>query len=423
MDTQTAVVRWGVACLAAIACTLFISTGAAQAAAAGPAAGKAFKAEGLVRIEPGISGSSGDMFPRCANFVPVEYYTRHAKTQMAAIRSQRALLAALDTAAKKLEKEGLKQTLYTGVDAAQALQKDLRVSPVADTFDVAVSLSGKDRAQVLAIVNGVLDAYVSQVMADKRQIDADRRRDLNRERDDLQRQLADLSKRLAMVRSEGKVITTAGKDGARSESAERLVILMHQEEEARSRLAEAKAAWDVLQVLVKAAAENVKERPAVISTIPAVTQALEADPVLVALRQEVMKIEIVVAGEGRPTDQASQANARVLLTNLANMKALLDRTRMETAERIALTLAATAKAQFDRAQAAATDLETRIAEARHDAVDAMNVACEYQAREAEFKRVQAMYSTVMDGLERMVINAVLSQPQIYIAQYAVVTEE
>jgi capsular exopolysaccharide synthesis family protein len=363
-----------------------------------------YTAEGVVEVEPGqnlppalAQGYSAE--------VPIPLFEPYVQAQVLAIGNPRVLDAAIEAL-------GDKQNLYRGLSPAYKLGKDLDVAHQINTQTIFVSLTGANREQVAAIVTEVLRQYTDQLKTERQQADADRQRDLRQERDDLRKQLDELGRKLASYRGESNLIVA---DERGSEQLARLTAIVRQLTDAQVVLAETNAAWSQFQELKKLADEQ-KDYTPVLMAFPEIMETMRRDPSITALGEQSSRLTQELRsmkqrfGEKHETVRRFETAAQAARNDY-------EAKQNEILGQLFQQQAATLKSRNDRARAAEAELQARVAEARAAAVDTAKLTSEYRTREEEYRRVQSLYNTVMDGLERMRITAALSRANVRVARW------
>ena len=363
-----------------------------------------YTAEGIIEVEPGQGQATGMIGIQQEPGVPVPLFEAYVQAQVQAIRNPRVLDAVIEQLKDK-------QQLYTGVNASHRLNLDLEVNHQVNTQTIVAGLSGPDKEQLAMIVYEILKQYTEQLRTDRSQIDADRQRDLRLERDDLRRQLDDLGRKLASYRGESNLIVA---DERGSEQLARLTVLVRQLSDTQVTLAETNAAWTQFQELKKVA-DEAKDYTPVILAFPEIMEWLRRDTAITAASEQAARIGQELQGMKQRFGEKHESVRRLAMAAQAT-KNDLEAKQTEVLGQLFQQVAATLKSKNDRAKAAEADLQARVAEARAAAVDNAKLTAEFRAREEEYRRVQSLYNTVMDGLERMRISAALSRPNVRIAR-------
>ncbi|HUU93343.1 MAG TPA: polysaccharide biosynthesis tyrosine autokinase [Phycisphaerae bacterium] len=362
-----------------------------------------YTAEGAIEVEPG-QAQAIDLTRGYQEAIDVRLFPQYVESQVRAILNPRVLTAAL---------EALKgqQTMYPGSTAyaAYELGEDLDVIHLVNTQHILVSLTGTDPAQVRDIVHEVLTEYIAQLKADRQQADADRQQELRAERDDLRRQLDELGRKLASYRDESAVIVADERGG---EQLATLNALARQLTVAQVELAAARADWTQFQEL-RRQAEETKDLSAVLMSFPAVMDTMRRDPTIVSLTQMSARYSQELEGLEQRFGPQHESVRRLKVSAQAIVNDL-EAKQSEVLSQLIQQQAAVLKNVYDSARNAEAELQTRVAEARAAALSAAKLTAEYRAREDEYRRVQTMLNTVLDGLERMRISAAIARPNIRI---------
>ncbi|MBE3068720.1 MAG: polysaccharide biosynthesis tyrosine autokinase [Planctomycetes bacterium] len=358
-----------------------------------------FTAEGVVEVEPGRAPTAA-LTGGYDEQIPVPLFDFYIKSQVLAIKNDRVLTAALQTL-------GAEQVMYVGPNASYRLGQDLEVTHIQRTQNIVVSLAGRDKQEVKKIVGEVLTQYIEQLRVDRAQADGDRQRELRLERDDLRKQLDDLGTRLAAFRDESSVIVSDERGG---EHLARLTALVQQLTRAQVELAQAGADWTQFQELRKQS-EDTKDLSPILMAFPEITEAMRADRSIVGLSdrassygQELQSLTQRF-GPQHETVKRLQVGAQAASNDL-------EAKQTEVIGQLFQQQASILKKRYDSARAGEAELQSRVAEARAAAVGAAKLTAEYRARSDEYRRVQELLYTVMDGLERMRISSALARPNV-----------
>jgi capsular exopolysaccharide synthesis family protein len=393
-----------------IACFVVIGLGGSGAIIAWWYLAPSYTASGGVEVEPG----QGQM-PTVLGFTeagaPAVQFELYVQSQVLAILNDRVLNAALE----KLKNE---QTTYVGASAAYSLGRDLQVSYIPNTQDINVSLRGRKKEQVQAIVREVLTAYTEQIKTDRADTDRERQQELRLERDDLRNQLNDLARKLASYREETSVVVTDERGG---EQMARLTTLARQHADMQLQLAEANSNWTQFQDLRRQAEEG-KDLTPVLMAFPEIMDALRRDPSVSSLNEQVSRaaqdIQILKQRFGDKHEMVVRAQ-----TNFQSAQNEVQTKQQEVLGQLFQQEAAVLKAKYERTRSAEAELLARVAEARQAAVASAKLTADYRAREEEYLRVQALLNTVTDGLERMRISSALARPNIRVKRWPVIPIE
>jgi len=362
-----------------------------------------YTSEGVIEVEPG-QGQAIDLTRGYQDVIDVRLFPQYIESQVRAILNPRVLTAALEVLKGQ-------QTMYPGVTAVAAyeLREDLQVVHIPDTQNIVVSLTGTDAAQVRDIVREVLNQYVERLRADRRQADADRQAELRAERDDLRGQLEGLAGDLARYRDESAVIVADERGG---EQVAALNALIRELTHAQVELAAARADWTQFQDL-RRQAEETKDLSAVLMTFPDLMDAMRRDPTIVSLTQTSARLNQELEGLEQRFGPQHESVRRLKVSSQATANDL-EAQQNEILSQLIQQQAAVLKNRYDSARAAEAELQDRVSEARAAALSAAKLTAEYRAREDEYRRVQDLLNTVLDGLERMRISAALARPNIRI---------
>ena len=362
-----------------------------------------YTAVGVVEVGPGQYQLPGLLGIPQESGVPLPLFNAYVDAQVLAICNPRVL----DTVIGQLKG---KQHLFREPNASQELGLALEVNHQLGTQTIFVSLSGSDREQVQMIVAEILKQYTEQLRADQAQIDADRQLELRVARDDLRKQLDDLRRRLSSFRGEANLIT-ASEQG--SEQLIRLTGLVQRLSDAEVTLAETNADWNQFQE-VKKLGDEAKDYTPLMLAFPEIMEALRTDPTIAALGEQASRLKRELAGMKQREEKDDAVRRAETAAQVA--KNDCEAKQNEVLGQLFQQLAATLKRKHDRARAAEAELRARVAEARAAAVDNAQRTAEFRDREAEYQRVQSLYNTVMDGMERMRITAALSRLNVRIVR-------
>ena len=360
-----------------------------------------YTAEGVIEIEPG-QAQTLDLTRGYQDQIPVQLFQPYVESQARAILSPRALAAAL---------EALKgaQTLYPGPipNATYALGEDLQVMHIVNTQNIVVTLKGTDARQVRDIVREVLKQYIDQLKADRQQADADRQQELRAERDDLRRQLDELGRKLASYRDESAVIVADERGG---EYVAALNALVRQLTVSQVELAAARADWTQFQELRKQS-EETKDLSAVLMAFPEVMEAMRRDPTITPLATTSARLNQELGSLEQRFGPQHETVRRIKVMAQASANDL-EAKQNETLGQLIQQQAAVLKNRYDSTRGSEAELQTRVSEARAAALSAAKLTAEYRSREDEYRRVQTLLNTVLDGLERLRIGSALARPNV-----------
>ena len=360
-----------------------------------------YTAEGVIEIEPG-QAQTLDLTRGYGDQIPVQLFQPYVESQVRAIRSPRALAAALEAL------QGV-QTLYPGPTpyATYALGEDLQVMHLVNTQNIVVTLKGPDARQVRDIVREVLKQYIEQLKADRQQADADRQGELRAERDDLRRQLDELGRKLASYRDESAVIVADERGG---EHIAALNALVRQLTVSQVELAAARADWTQFQELRKQS-EETKDLSAVLMAFPEVMEAMRRDPTIAPLATTSARLNQELGSLEQRFGPQHETVRRIKVMAQASANDLEAR-QNETLSQLIQQQSAVLKNQYDSARGREAEIQTRVSEARAAALSAAKLTAEYRTREDEYRRVQTLLNTVLDGLERLRIGSALARPNV-----------
>lgn len=172
-----------------IACFVVLGLGGTGGLIAWRVLAPFYTAEGVIEVEPGQGGSIAG-FQGGMPTVPIQLFDEYMAAQAMAI----GRYTVLDAALQKLD---TKQTMFAGQDAAFRLGKEIRVAYIPRTQNISVALTGRNRDEVSAIVQAVLEEYTSNLEADRKQTEAKRQSDLRDESGQLEDELQELGRQLA----------------------------------------------------------------------------------------------------------------------------------------------------------------------------------------------------------------------------------
>ena len=362
-----------------------------------------YAAEGVIEVEPGQAATTA-LTGGYEEQIPVPLFDFYIKSQVLAVKNDRVLSEALKVL-------GDEQVVYAGANASYRLGEDLEVTHIQRTQNILVSLPGREREQIQKIVREVLNQYIGQLRTDRAQADADRQRELRLERDDLRKQLDDLGTRLAAYREESSVIVADERGG---EQLARLTALVQQLTRTQVDLAQTGADWNQFQELRKQS-EDTKDLSPVLMAFPEIMAAVRADRSILALneRSAGYSQDLLTLTQRFGPQHEAVRRLQVAAQAAAND---LEAKQNEVVGQLFQQQASVLKKQYDSARAAEAELQSRVAEARAAAVGAAKLSAEYRARAEEYRRVQELLNTVMDGLERMRISSALARPNIRIVR-------
>jgi capsular exopolysaccharide synthesis family protein len=389
-----------------IACFVIVGLGGTAGIVAWYYYAPTYTASGLIEVEPGQAQQNAVLGPVSQDIIDVRIFTQYVQAQVSAVENPRILLAALDAL-------GPKQTMFSGLGAVEELAEELNVTQIVDTPLIQVSLGGRNREQVQAVVNEVLTQYISQYKATRAQMDADRQQGLREKRDELKRQLDDLGRKLTAYRDEASVIVSDERGG---EHMARLAGLVREEGRVLIELAEAASDWEQFQQLRKASEESGDLSP-IMMAFPAIMEAMRSDRSLASMKEQRARLSQDLASLQQRLGPNHDSVKR-LATAAQAAKNDLDARQSEILGQLFQQQAATLKSTYDRARAREAELRDAVAEARAAAVAAAKLAAEYRARETEYNNLQELLATVNDGLQRMSIATALAEANIRIAQAA-----
>jgi len=387
-----------------LACFVVLGLGGAGAVITWRYVAPLYTATSYIAVEPGEGGRGGEIAPVYSEQVPFQLYTQYVMRQVMAIQSDRVLAAAL-------ENLGPNQTMFRGPDAAYRLGQELVVQRLAESENIAISLTGTDATQVRDIVREVAQRYIANVEDQRKAVDAARQGDLRTERDDLRRDRDRVASELTELRRQADAVVL---DERNSEEIVRLSTLARQLVDVQFELAGARGAWLQFQELQKEAQDKKDLRP-VLLAFPEMMQGLRQDPRVLALSQQVARMSQELDGlKGRfgERHEAVRRSQPALQTAQNDLEAQQNAVLVELVQQQAAVL----QYNYNRARESEAELLDKVAEARSVAIRLSQRAAEYRQREDEFRRLQDLLQTVSDGLYRMRIAAALAQPNIVIAQ-------
>jgi len=387
-----------------LACFVVLGLGGAGAIVTWRYVAPLYTATAYIAVEPGQGGRPGEIAPLYSEQVPIQLYTQYVMRQVMAIQSERVLAAAL-------ENLGPNQTMFRGPDAAYRLGEKIVVQHLAESENIAISLTGMDATQVRDIVQEVAKQYIANVEDQRKAVDAVRQGDLQTERDDLRRDRDRIANELTELRRQSDAVVL---DERGSEEMARLATLARQLVDVQFELAGARSAWLQFQELQKEAQDKKDLRP-VLLAFPEMMQGLRQDPRVLALSQQVARYSQELEGlKGRfgERHEAVRRSQVVFQTAQNDLETQQNAVLVELVQQQAAVL----QYNYNRAREAEAELLDKVAEARSAAIRLSQRAAEYRQREDEFRRLQDLLQTVSDGLYRMRIAAALARPQIQIVQ-------
>jgi capsular exopolysaccharide synthesis family protein len=364
-----------------------------------------YEAQGIINIVPYQGERAGPFGAGPEQIIPIPVYEHHMTSQVFIIKSDTVLNMAL----KALEGQ---QTMFRGAQAVQKMAEELDVAYLPRSQNMGVRLQGRDPSEVQRIVRAVLDAYIAFTSAQTTQAEADRQRDLRAERDDLSQQAADLSRRMAAYVRDSNAVVLTDRGG---EEMNRLIAMMGQLIAAQARTVDAKSRWDQFQQLIQQATEQ-QNQVAVMMAFPEVGQELQRNPTVDTLTNQVaalaQQIEALRQRLGT-RHEAVKRTEMVYETTRNRLEAERGRLLTELLQQHGTIL----KASYERLRDTEAALRDEVATARTEAARVAQRAAEYRGMEHEYSRVTALLGTVLDGLERMRIQAALVRPHIRVTQY------
>jgi len=381
-----------------VACFIVFGLGGTAALVAWRVWAPFYTAEGIVEVESAQGG--GMVGLEGGTVVPITLYQEYMTAQAMGIKRYTVLDAAL-------QKLGPSQTMYGGADAAYKLGQDLAVAYLPKTQDISVSLMGRDASQLATIVNAVLDEFITNIEDDRQRADAKRQADLRVEREQLRGQLEDLARQLGRLRDESGAIVL-NEQG--SEHLARLATLTQQLVLVQVQLAEAEVAWKQFEELHKQATEK-GDLSLLLSAFPEVMAGLRLDQSVNGASQRYSLLDQdLQAKKARFGPQ--HESVRQGETAVQAAKNDVEQARNESISRLLQEQAGTLKGKYDRAREAEAQMLAKVTETREAATAVAKKAAEYREREQDYRRVQTLLDTVMNGLERLRIAAALTRSNI-----------
>jgi len=385
-----------------LACFVVVGLGGTGALVAWRVRAPAFTVTGMIEIEPGQRPMPGEVGQEYARVVPVQLYERYVRTQINILLSDRVLGAALEAL-------GGSQNMFVGTDAVYLLREELNVVYMINTQNISVGLTGRDKIQAKNIVQEVMAKYIEQNRTDQMQRDSDRQRDLRSEQEYLSGELDDRQRRLAVLR-EGA--DTSIIDERFSEQTARLNALSRQLIELQFELSEARAAWLLFQELQKEAEQNNDLTPLMMA-FPEMMEALRRDNQILALSQYAVRLsqdlEGLKARFGPQHDAVQRVQAALQVAEND-----LEAERTKVLGTLVQQQGAMLRSAYDRLRKTETELLATVADARAAAIQLAQRASEYRALQEDFRRIQELLHTIMDGIEHMRISTAISRPGIRI---------
>jgi capsular exopolysaccharide synthesis family protein len=390
-----------------IACFIVFGLGGTGALVAWYYLAPSYTAVGTIEVEPGqgqVAGLVG--IQQQESVVPVPLFEAYVQAQVLAIRSPRVLDAVIEEIKKKTELAG-RPLMFEDPNASHKLGLALEVVHQLNTQTINVILSGRDQVQLQLIVSEILKQYTLQMKADREQRDGDRQHDLTLERESLKKQLDDLGRRLASYRGESNLMVV---DERFSEQLARLTVVVRQLSDAQVALAETNAAWNQFQELKKLA-DEAKDYNQVLLAFPEIMEQLRKDDTITNMSGNLARVNQELMAMKQRFGEKHDA-VRRLAQAAQGAKNDYEARQNEVLGQLFQQVAATLKSKNDRARATEAELHLRVDEARAAAVDNAKLTAEFRGREEEYHRVQLLYNTVMDGLERMRISSALTRPNV-----------
>ena len=387
-----------------LACCIVLGGGGTAAVIAWYFYAPSYTAQGLIEVEPSPS-QANPLFQGWGSEVPTTLYQQYVESQVLAVKKTRVLQAVLDTL-----KGEQTQTMFMGVGAVQQMQLYLQVAYIPNTQVISVSLRGRSKEQVQAIVREVLNQYTKQLKDDRDQADQERQKGLTDEQKDLRKQVDRLAADLARYRDETSLVIT---DDRSSEQLARLVALTRQLSDTQVALAEASAAWNTFQEL-RREIEGGKDPTTALMAFPEVLEALNRDPSIIAMTETVSRYSQDLQGLRQRFGEKNETVMRMATALQAAQTDLESKRSMVLGVQFQQQ-AALLKSKFDRLRGAEAELLNRVAEARTAAIGASKLAADYRTREDEYRRVLNLLNVVTDGLERMRISNAMARPNVHVS--------
>jgi polysaccharide biosynthesis transport protein len=359
---------------------------------------------GIIEVEPATT-QANPFGGQWENQMPISLYQQYVESQVLAVKKTRVLNAVLE----QLKGE---QTMFVGTGAVRELANSLQVSYITNTQNIAVSLRGRNKEQIQAIVREVLNQFVKQVDADRDEVDQKRQEGLTREQKDLGKQVERLAADLARYREEMSLVIT---DERSSEQMARLVALTHTLSDNQVSLAEASLAWNTFDQ-IRRDIENGKDTAQALLAFPEVLEALSRDPSIVAMTETVSRYSQELQGlqqqfgKDHPSVKRMDTALRAAQADLESKRALVLGAQFRQEE-------AVLKSRFDRLRGAESELLRNVNEARITAIEAAKKAADYKTREDEYHRVLSLQNVVTDGLARMGITNAMARPNVRVSNY------
>lgn len=388
-----------------LACCIVVGGGGTAAVIAWYFYAPSYTAFGTIRVEPSSTQGNPVFGAQYESQPSITLYQQYVESQVLAVKQTRVLQAVLD----QLKGE---QTMFAGVGAANRLRDTLQVAYLTNTQDIAVSLRGRNKEQVKAIVSEVLGQFINQVDKDRDEADQKRQGGLTAEQKELRKQVDRLSADLTHYREDASLVIT---DERNSEQMARLVALTHTLSDLQVAEAEASIAWNTFGLVQRDIEEHRDRDPTqALMAFPEVLDALNHDPSVVAMTDMVSRLSQELQGlqqqfgPNHPTVKRMATALQAAQTDLESKRSLVLGAQFQQQ-------AAILKSKFDRLRAAESELLNRVAEARTAAIGAAKLAADYKGREEEYNRVLALLNVVTDGLERMKISAALARPNVHVS--------
>lgn len=389
-----------------IACFVVLGLGGTGGLIAWRVLAPFYTAEGVIEVEPGQGGSIAG-FQGGMPTVPIQLFDEYMAAQAMAI----GRYTVLDAALQKLD---TKQTMFAGQDAAFRLGKEIRVAYIPRTQNISVALTGRNRDEVSAIVQAVLEEYTSNLEADRKQTEAKRQSDLRDESGQLEDELQELGRQLARLRRESGAIIL---DENRSEHLARLGALTQQLTFAQVALAQAEITWKRFEELHKQATEK-NDLSLLLTAFSEVMTDLRRDTTVSNAAQVVSRYE----QDLQTLKQRFGAQHESVRQREAALQAAqndLESVRNDVLGRLLQEYAGTLREEYDRARETEAQLLARVTEVREAAIAVAMRAAEYREHEQTYQRKQGLLETVMNGLEQLRISAALARANVRVSQWPI----
>jgi len=387
-----------------VACFVVIGLGGTGAIITWAMVAPSYSVEAIVEVKPGQSTGLADL-QSSGTVVPIQLFEQYMAAQAMAIERYDVLDAALTSL-------GSLQTTYTGDEAVMDLSKDIKVSYIPRSQNIAVSLAGYKNLEITQIVSAVLKAYTASLEKDRKEEDSQRQKDLQAEREDLVKQLTYVRQQMDRLREDAGTVVF---DENRSDYATHIGVLTQRIVNAKMERSEAENAWNQFQKLYQQAVDT-KDNTELLAAFPEVQSSLRDDPSLTAASQVVSRadqnLQILIQRYGPEHDAVAQARA-----SLQSAQNDLENARSEALGRLIQEHAGTLLGNYTRTRDTQAQLESEIARVQSDAKDFGEKVAKYRNFEKDSDRVQKLLNTVANGIEQIRISSAMTRPNVRVTQW------